>query len=92
MMGTRRLQKEAKALKKNWGQDLIRVRSTCVALDGVVHPVSLATPQATPTPDNLFEFHFVVEGPPDTPYEGGFYHGMLRFPPDYPMKVSWERL
>ena len=47
-----------------------------------------ATLQACPDVDNLYEFHFVVEGAPETVYEGGFYHGMLRFPPEYPMKVS----
>jgi ubiquitin-protein ligase len=41
--------------------------------------------------DNLYEFHFVVEGAPETDYEGGFYHGMLRFPPEYPMWVSAGR-
>ncbi len=45
--------------------------------------------QACPDEGNLYEFHFVVEGAPETVYEGGFYHGMLRFPPEYPMKVCW---
>ena len=31
-------------------------------------------------------FHYVVEGPPDSPFAGGFYHGLLKFPAEYPMK------
>lgn len=37
-----------------------------------------------PKADNLFELHFVIDGPPDTPYEGGQYWGKLVFPPTYP--------
>ncbi|KAK9832589.1 hypothetical protein WJX81_001878 [Elliptochloris bilobata] len=35
---------------------------------------------------NLLEWHFLIEGPPDTPYAGGFYIGKLRFPGEYPFK------
>ncbi|XP_065837843.1 ubiquitin-conjugating enzyme E2 J1-like [Oscarella lobularis] len=41
---------------------------------------------AQPLEDNLFEWHFTVRGPPDSPYEGGIYHGRILFPPEYPMK------
>lgn len=30
--------------------------------------------------------HYVVTGPEDTPYEGGFYHGKLIFPSEYPFR------
>ena len=102
-------------------------------------PFSLALPaplnrsrllQAVPLDTNILEFHYVIEGPPDSPYAGaesrrhargfpenaffaplfppvdacgwrrlrslpacataatgGWYHGILRFPSDYPMKV-----
>ncbi|XP_023238367.1 ubiquitin-conjugating enzyme E2 J2-like isoform X2 [Centruroides sculpturatus] len=30
--------------------------------------------------------HFVVRGPEGTPYEGGFYHGKLVFPSEFPFK------
>lgn len=33
-----------------------------------------------------FEWHFTVRGPPDTAFEGGYYHGRLSFPSEYPMK------
>jgi len=36
--------------------------------------------------DNLFEWHFTVRGPPETPYQGGVYHGRIILPPEYPMK------
>ncbi|DBB09106.1 TPA: hypothetical protein ACH3X3_007717 [Trebouxia sp. C0006] len=34
----------------------------------------------------MLEWHFLLEGPPDTPYAGGWYIGKLRFPPEYPFK------
>eukprot|EP00756_Hemistasia_phaeocysticola_P048301 Hpha_TRINITY_DN22732_c0_g1::TRINITY_DN22732_c0_g1_i1::g.34224::m.34224/K04554/UBE2J2, NCUBE2, UBC6; ubiquitin-conjugating enzyme E2 J2 len=33
---------------------------------------------------NLLEWDYLLEGPPDTPYQGGWYHGRVRFPSDYP--------
>lgn len=41
---------------------------------------------AQPLEDNLFEWHFTVRGPPDSEFEGGFYHGRIILPPEYPMK------
>lgn len=35
---------------------------------------------------NILEWHFLLEGPPETPYAGGWYIGKLRFPPEYPFK------
>lgn len=36
--------------------------------------------------DNLFEWHFTVRGPSDSPFEDGFYHGRIILPTEYPMK------
>ncbi|CAD7702444.1 unnamed protein product [Ostreobium quekettii] len=36
--------------------------------------------------DDIFEWHFVIRGPPDTAFEGGMYHGRILLPPDYPFK------
>ncbi|KAK0414445.1 hypothetical protein QR680_011433 [Steinernema hermaphroditum] len=47
-------------------------------------PVPLV--RAAPLPSNILEWHYVVEGSPDTPYEGGYYHGKLVFPADFPFK------
>jgi len=41
---------------------------------------------AAPLEDNLFEWHFTVRGPVDTDYQGGFYHGRIVLPAEYPMK------
>lgn len=30
--------------------------------------------------------HYVITGPEDTPYSGGYYHGKILFPPEYPSK------
>ncbi|CAI5984349.1 unnamed protein product [Closterium sp. NIES-65] len=42
--------------------------------------------RAKPNPADMLDWHFVLEGSPGTPYEGGWYHGRLRFPADYPFK------
>ena len=36
---------------------------------------------------NILEWHYVLVGAADTPYEGGHYHGTLLFPKEFPMKV-----
>ncbi|KAJ1506291.1 Ubiquitin-conjugating enzyme E2 J1 [Coelomomyces lativittatus] len=36
--------------------------------------------------DQLFELHFTIRGPPDTPYVNGLYHGKLILPHDYPFR------
>lgn len=43
-------------------------------------------PQAKPLDSDILIFHYVIEGPPDSPYAGGHYHGVLKFPPEYPLK------
>mmetsp|Transcript_767 Transcript_767/g.1063 ORF Transcript_767/g.1063 Transcript_767/m.1063 type:complete len:299 (-) Transcript_767:1709-2605(-) len=35
--------------------------------------------------DNLFEWKVYIEGPKDTPFEGGVFQLLMKFPPDYPM-------
>ncbi|KAJ1877691.1 Ubiquitin-conjugating enzyme E2 6 [Coemansia sp. RSA 1722] len=39
---------------------------------------------AKPLEKNILEWHFIITGPPDTPYDGGQYHGRLIFPKEYP--------
>ena len=41
---------------------------------------------AKPLDDNLFEWHFTFRGPNDSDFDGGFYHGRIILPPEYPMK------
>ncbi|XP_063831243.1 ubiquitin-conjugating enzyme E2 J1-like [Ostrinia nubilalis] len=40
---------------------------------------------ARPLEDNLFEWHFTVQGPKGTDFEGGIYHGRILLPKEYPM-------
>jgi len=47
-------------------------------------PVPYVT--AVPLQSNILEWHYVVQGPPDSPYYGGMYHGKLIFPAEYPFK------
>ncbi|CAL3968925.1 hypothetical protein PZA11_004878 [Diplocarpon coronariae] len=39
---------------------------------------------AHPSETNILEWHYVLTGPPDTPYHNGQYWGTLIFPPTYP--------
>lgn len=41
---------------------------------------------AQPLEENLFEWHFTVRGPSDSPFENGYYHGRIILPTEYPMK------
>lgn len=41
---------------------------------------------AEPLPTNILEWHYVVCGPENSPYEGGYYHGKLVFPREFPFK------
>ncbi|KTF84857.1 hypothetical protein cypCar_00024323 [Cyprinus carpio] len=36
--------------------------------------------------DEIFPRHFVIRGPEKTPYKGGYYHGKLIFPQEFPFK------
>ncbi|KAJ1669427.1 Ubiquitin-conjugating enzyme E2 6 [Coemansia sp. RSA 1694] len=40
--------------------------------------------EAKPLDKDILEWHYILTGPPDTPYVGGEYHGKLKFPKDYP--------
>ncbi|XP_068098857.1 ubiquitin-conjugating enzyme E2 J2 isoform X2 [Hyperolius riggenbachi] len=42
--------------------------------------------QPTVSDSNIGERHYVVRGPETTPYEGGYYHGKLIFPREFPFK------
>ncbi|KAK4703605.1 ubiquitin-conjugating enzyme E2 J2, partial [Phenoliferia sp. Uapishka_3] len=39
---------------------------------------------ARPNESNILEWHYILRGPPDTPYHGGEYYGVILFPSDYP--------
>lgn len=38
--------------------------------------------QAMPMDNNILEWHYVITGTKGSPYEGGHYHGKLKFPPE----------
>jgi len=42
---------------------------------------------AEPTENNLFEWHFIIRGPSDSEFQGGFYHGRIVLPDVYPKKA-----
>ncbi|KAI5961593.1 UBC6 [Candida pseudojiufengensis] len=41
---------------------------------------------AKPNDENILEWHYIITGPTNTPFENGQYHGILRFPSEYPFK------
>ncbi|PFH53226.1 hypothetical protein AMATHDRAFT_187785 [Amanita thiersii Skay4041] len=41
---------------------------------------------AVPDEKNVLTWNFIIHGPPDSPYAGGEYHGVLLFPSEYPFK------
>ncbi|EDQ92329.1 uncharacterized protein MONBRDRAFT_21910 [Monosiga brevicollis MX1] len=47
-------------------------------------PLDLIT--ALPTPANIREWHYVIHGLTEEPYAGGYFHGKVVFPEQYPMK------
>ena len=63
-------------------QALTRLRKELIRLQK--EPVPLI--EATPLESNILEWHYVLRGPPDSPYEGGYYHGKIKFPAEYPFK------
>ncbi|XP_019196697.1 PREDICTED: ubiquitin-conjugating enzyme E2 34-like [Ipomoea nil] len=47
---------------------------------------------ARPSPNNILEWHYVLEGSEGTPFAGGFYYGKIKFPPEYPYKPPAIRM
>jgi len=41
---------------------------------------------ARPKDTNILEWHYIIRGPPDTPYKGGEFWGTVTFPPEYPFR------
>lgn len=50
------------------------------------NPLTEPTIVAVPNDANILEWHYVIEGVQGSDFEGGFYHGKLVFPRDYPLK------
>ena len=42
--------------------------------------------RCSPLEGNILQWHYVISGPPGSHYSGGTYHGLLKFPPEYPLK------
>lgn len=41
---------------------------------------------ASPLPDNIYTWFYLIYGLKDCPYQGGFYIGRILFPKEYPLK------
>jgi ubiquitin-protein ligase len=55
-------------------QALTRLRKELIRLQK--EPVPLI--EATPLDSNILEWHYVLRGPPQSPFEGGYYHGKIK--------------
>ncbi|KAI8636807.1 ubiquitin-conjugating enzyme/RWD-like protein [Parasitella parasitica] len=47
---------------------------------------------AKPLESNILDWHYVITGPPETPYDGGEYYGRITFPAEYPFKPPAIRM
>jgi ubiquitin-conjugating enzyme E2 J2 len=50
------------------------------------NPITSPRIHTVPNESNILEWHYVIEGNTGTPYYGGYYHGKLIFPKEYPLK------
>ncbi|KAJ3728184.1 UBC-like protein [Lentinula guzmanii] len=41
---------------------------------------------AVPDEKNILTWNYIIRGPPDSPFAGGEFHGLLLFPAEYPFK------
>lgn len=41
---------------------------------------------AYPIKNDFYNWHFTFQGPEDTEYEGGYYHGHMKIPVKYPFE------
>ena len=48
--------------------------------------------RAAPNENNILEWHFVIHSLDDDRYRGGYYHGVIVFPSDYPYKPPSVKL
>ncbi|GFY97260.1 ubiquitin-conjugating enzyme 33 [Actinidia rufa] len=58
--------------------------------DHCLEPVSHVT--ARPSPNDILEWYYVLEGSEGTPFAGGYYYGKINFPPEYPFKPPGIRM
>lgn len=50
------------------------------------NPITSPRIHTVPNESNILEWHYVIEGNEGTLYDGGYYHGKLIFPKEYPLK------
>ncbi|XP_075539270.1 ubiquitin-conjugating enzyme E2 Z-like [Dermacentor variabilis] len=67
---------------------LLRVRRDIAELHTDPLPGVFVAPEET----DLTRIHAVLVGPTKTPYQGGFFHFLLKCPPDYPMSPPRVRI
>lgn len=75
-MTTRRRIKNEVAAVQRLKKDYLRIQSE-----------KLPYITAVPDPRNILEWHYVLNGPKDTPFYGGYYHGLIKFPADFPFQA-----
>ncbi|KAG4072791.1 hypothetical protein HA402_009614 [Bradysia odoriphaga] len=69
--------------KKRFGTAIPRLQQDYLNLKKDPVPYIRA---AEPNPSDMLEWHYVIQGPEDSAYAGGYYHGILIFTQQYPFK------
>ncbi|XP_071942864.1 ubiquitin-conjugating enzyme E2 Z-like [Antedon mediterranea] len=61
-------------------QCIMRIKRDIISIYNDPAPGMCIVPE-----ENITKVHALITGPFDTPYEGGFFHFFIRFPPNYPI-------
>jgi ubiquitin-conjugating enzyme E2 Z len=67
-------------LHKHTSEAIIRIKRDLYTIFNDPPPGVFIVPHK----DDITRIHILMNGPFDTPYEGGYFYFILRFPPDYP--------
>lgn len=78
---------------EDWNQQAVERASLLRIKRDIMNIYSDPPPGMCVVPEeDITKVHALITGPFDTPYEGGFFHFMIRFPPDYPHKPPRVKL
>ncbi|XP_038077835.1 ubiquitin-conjugating enzyme E2 Z-like isoform X1 [Patiria miniata] len=78
---------------KDWDQQkathqcILRIKRDIMNIYAEPPPGMCVVPE-----EDITKVHALITGPFDTPYEGGFFHFLIRFPPDYPIRPPRVKL
>ena len=83
--GRMALKGNAAAVKRIMSE--IREINSDNCVDYSAAPLEVSVRKCRSLQDNLFDWHFTLRGPKDTPFEHGLYHGRILLPSEYPFRA-----